>query len=286
MKKMKPSKELKKKDYRSYSHRASTLFATIVMPIELIASILVYKFVMGNPVNFQGGDPVNNPLTGNYLGIVYKGGVIVPILLTLFLVTITFALERLWTLRKAKGKSSPAKFVGTIKHRVQTLSLYDATQECDLQGGCVASVVRAGLDKYQEMDRTEGMSVEKRALALQKEIEEVGGMEMPMLEKNLVVLSTIASISTLMGLFGTVLGMIKAFSALAQSGAPDAVGLANGISEALVNTAMGIGTSALAIVFYNYFTTRIDHMVYLTAEAGQSIIHTFTYHHTDRSDIK
>jgi biopolymer transport protein ExbB len=83
-------------------------------------------------------------------------------------------------------------------------------------------------------------------------------------------------------LFGTVLGMVKAFAALANAGAPDAVALANGISEALVNTALGIGTSALAIVFYNYFTTRIDHIVYLAAEAGQAIVHTFSFHHSDK----
>ena len=107
-------------------------------------------------------------------------------------------------------------------------------------------------------------------------------METPILERNLAILSTIASIATLMGLFGTVLGMVKAFAALANAGAPDAVALANGISEALVNTALGIGTSALAIVFYNYCTTRIDRIVYLAAEAGQAIVNTFSFHHSDK----
>jgi biopolymer transport protein ExbB len=99
---------------------------------------------------------------------------------------------------------------------------------------------------------------------------------MPMLEKNLVIIATIASIATLMGLLGTVFGMISAFSALANAGAPDAVGLANGISEALINTAMGIGTSALAIVFYNYFTSAIDGLTYGIDEASYSIVQNFT----------
>jgi len=100
-----------------------------------------------------------------------------------------------------------------------------------------------------------------------------------MLEKNLVFLATIASVATLMGLFGTVVGMIRAFSALATAGAPDSTALASGISEALINTALGIGTSAVAIIAYNYFTTQIDGMTYRIDEAGYSIAQTFAAKH-------
>ncbi len=279
---MKKEKDPAKKNFNSMSHRASSIFATIAIPVEFIICLIVFDKVMGNPANFIDGNPVNNPITGNYLGIVYKGGYIVPLLMTLFLVVITFFLERLWTLHKAKGKRSPVKFVAGIKENISTLDIAAAKEACDLQCGSLANVIRAGLEKYQEMEKSSGLNVEKKTLALQKELEEASGMETPILEKNLVILSTIASIATLMGLFGTVLGMIKAFAALANAGAPDAVALANGISEALVNTALGIGTSALAIVFYNYFTTRIDHIVYLAAEAGQSIVRTFSFHHSDK----
>jgi len=100
-------------------------------------------------------------------------------------------------------------------------------------------------------------------------------LELPMLSKNLVFLSTIASISVLIGLIGTVLGMIRAFAALAQAGAPDALALATGISEALINTAFGITGSTLAIIFYNYFSTKIDAMTYKIDEAGFSLTQTF-----------
>jgi biopolymer transport protein ExbB len=70
--------------------------------------------------------------------------------------------------------------------------------------------------------------------------------------------------------------MIAAFTAIATSGAPDAVALANGISEALINTALGIGTSALAIIFYNFFTSKIDALTYGIDEASYSIIQNFT----------
>jgi biopolymer transport protein ExbB len=279
---MNKKEDPEKKDFNSVSHRLSSVFAAVAIPIELIACILIFKYVFGHPANFVDGNPANHPLTGNYLGIVYKGGYVVPILMTLFLVVITFFLERLWTLRQARGKQSPVKFVAKVKKYVSSLEIDAAKKECDRQRGSLANIIRAGLDKYQEMEKNNGLNVEKKTLAVQKQLEEAGGMETPILERNLVIISTIASIATLMGLFGTVLGMVKAFAALANAGAPDAVALANGISEALVNTALGIGTSALAIVFYNYFTTRIDHIVYLAAEAGQAIVHTFSFHHSDK----
>ncbi len=277
---MKTENVPKKKNFNSLSHSAISALATIAVPIELVISILVYKLVLGDPSHFIGNSLENNP--ADYLGTVYRGGIIVPILMTLFLVVMTFFLERLWTLRKAQGKRSLRKFLANVKDHIQNLRLDAAKRECDLQEGTVANVIRAGLDKYHELEKTEGLNTEKKVLALQKELEEAETIEMPMLEKNLVILSTIASIATLLGLFGTVLGMIRSFKALAYAGAPDAIGLATGISEALINTAFGIGTSMLAIVFYNYFTTRIDNILFVIAETGQAIVHTFSFHHTDK----
>ena len=154
-----------------------------------------------------------------------------------------------------------------------------AIAAADAQRGSVANVVRAGLLKYKEMEKDRELAKDQKILAIQKEIEESTALELPMLEKNLVIISTIASISTLIGLIGTVLGMIKAFSALATSGAPDSVALANGISEALINTALGVTGSAIAIIAYNYFTSKIDELTYSIDEAGFSIISTFAAQH-------
>jgi len=100
-------------------------------------------------------------------------------------------------------------------------------------------------------------------------------LELPMLERNLPIIATTASLGTLVGLIGTVLGMIRAFSALGEGGAPNAAELSVGISEALINTALGITTSALSILAYNFFTTKIDGMTYAMDEAGYSIVQTF-----------
>ena len=123
-------------------------------------------------------------------------------------------------------------------------------------------------DKYNAMSAMTGLEKDQKVLAIQKEIEEATSLELPMLEKNLVILATISSVATLMGLLGTVFGMIRAFSAIATAGAPDAVALSTGISEALINTALGISTSAIAIIAYNYFTTKIDGLTYGIDEAG------------------
>ncbi|TGE26775.1 MotA/TolQ/ExbB proton channel family protein [Hymenobacter metallicola] len=262
--------------------KGGSAFAAIVIPLALIVSIIIYKFVFGSPANFQGGNPENNPLPGNYLGIIYKGGVIVPILLTLFLLVITFSIERFLTISKAKGSKSIEAFVRNVRQKLNVNDITGAIAACDQQKGSVASVVKAGLGKYQEMARERSLDKDSKIAAIQKEIEESTALELPMLEKNLVILSTIASVATLIGLLGTVFGMINAFSALANAGAPDAVGLANGISEALINTALGILTSALAIIAYNFFTSKIDELTYSIDEAGFSIIQTFASQHGEK----
>lgn len=252
-------------------------FAAVIIPLELVLAYVIYFLVLGNPANFVGGDPHNHPLEGNFLGLIYKGGyLIVPILIALLMLVITFAIERLLTISRAKGKGNLKNFVNKIRTLVAAGNIQQAIDECNKQKGSVANVVKAGLTKYSALASDTTLDKEKKILLIQKDIEETTSLEMPMLEKNLVIIATIASIATLMGLLGTVFGMINAFSALATAGAPDAVGLANGISEALINTALGIGTSAIAIVFYNLFTTRIDALTYGIDEAGYSIVQNFS----------
>ncbi|WP_460891198.1 MotA/TolQ/ExbB proton channel family protein [Rufibacter soli] len=266
--------------------KAGSMFASIVIPVAIIAAVLIYMFILGNPANFEGNDNANHPLPGNMLGQVYKGGFIVPILIAINILVLAFSIERFMTISKAKGGKGLESFVRTVRQKMDVGDVNGAIAICDQQKGSVANVVKAGLLKYQEMHTESGMTKDQRILAIQKEIEEATALELPMLEKNLVIISTIASISTLVGLIGTVLGMIKAFAALATaSGAPDATQLANGISEALINTALGITGSAIAIVAYNYFTSKIDELTYSIDEASYSIIQTYAAQHTESNRI-
>lgn len=257
-----------------------TGFAGIVIPVLVVVAVVLYVFVMGNPYNFQGNDPANLPKPGNYLGIIYKGGIIVPILMAILMMVITFSIERWITLTRAKGKGSISSFVVRVYQKLANPDIEAAIDECDKQRGSVANVIKAGLEKYRQVISIKDMNKDQKIVAIKQEIEEATSLEMPILEQNLVILATIAPLATLMGLLGTVLGMIKAFTALATAGAPDAVALATGISEALINTAFGIGSSALAIIFYSYFTTKIDKMTYNIDEAGVAIVQNFASHHS------
>lgn len=257
-----------------------TGFAGIVIPVLVVVAIILFVFVMGNPENFQGNNPANLPKPGNYLGIIYKGGIIVPILMAILMMVITFSIERWITLTKAKGKGRISAFVVRVYQKMSGGDIEAAIDECDKQRGSVANVIKAGLEKYREVIGIKEMNKDQKIVAIKQEIEEATSLEMPILEQNLVILATIAPLATLMGLLGTVLGMIRAFAALATAGAPDAIALATGISEALINTAFGIGSSALAIIFYNYFTTKIDKMTYNIDEAGVAIVQNFASHHS------
>lgn len=262
------------------SSSGSNVFASLAIVICLLVGYLVWKFVMGDPGNFQGGDPeLGEPLEGNYFGMVYKAGLVVPVLLGLFLMVIVFSFERYFVISKAAGKGNVDSFVSRIQALLSSGKIDEAIAQCDKQQGSVANVIKSGLVKYKNASADTRINTEQATIAIQKEIEEATALEMPMLEKNMTVIATLVSLGTLIGLLGTVTGMIKAFAALGTGGAPNSAQLANGISEALVNTATGIGTSALAVVMYNVFTSKIDKLTYSIDEAGFSIVQTYASTH-------
>ncbi len=253
-------------------------FPLVVSALAIVICIcigwFIYKGILGSAANFEGGDSEKGH-PHNILGTMYKGGFIVPILIGFLLTVITFAIERFMTIMKASGRGKTDKFVSTIKTLIANRDFDGALAECNKQKGSLANVVYEGIQKYQFVMSDTHMDKEAKVHAIQKALEEATSLELPMLSKNMVVISTMASIGTLAGLIGTVVGMIRAFAALSAAGAPDTSALATGISEALVNTLVGILTSAFAIIFYNYFSNRIDTITYAMDEAGFSIIQEF-----------
>lgn len=255
-----------------------SLISALIIPIAIVAAYLIYFLVLGNGANFEGGNNENHPI--NTLGTIYKGGaVIVPILISVLIIILTFSIERFLTLSKANGKGRVESFIRNMRVLLAEGKIDQAIQSCDVQQGSVANVIKSGLTKYKQVESDTIMNKESKIVAIQKELEEATSLELPMLSKNLVIISTLASIATLLGLIGTVLGMIKAFSALANAGAPDATALATGISEALINTALGISGSAIAIIMYNYFSSKIDGLTYSIDEAGFSVVQTYASKH-------
>ena len=252
----------------------SAIIAFLAIALALIAGILIYKYIFGDPGNFVDRDPNAEPVEGNLLVVIYKGGFIVPGLVAINLIVLIFTIERLVTLLLANGKGKANQFIEKIKELMAAKDFDGAIEACDAQRGSLANVVRAGLVKYQMMVKDAHMDKEQKLEALKKELEEATSLELPMLSKNLPVLSTTASISTLIGLIGTVLGMIRSFAAMSQ-GAPDTAELSTGISEALINTAFGIAGSTIAIIAFSFFSTKIDAMTYGIDEASFTIVQDF-----------
>lgn len=253
--------------------------AGMVIICCFVIAVCIYHFILGNPSNFMNNDPNNHPLPDNFLGTIYKGGVIVPIIQTLLLTVLALSIERYFALRSAFGKGSLVKFVANIKAALATGDLKKAQEICDKQQGSVANVVTSTLKKYDEMEKDTTLSKEQKVLAIQKELEEATALEMPMMQQNLPIIATITTLGTLMGLLGTVIGMIRSFAALSSGGGTDSMALSQGISEALINTAFGILTGALAVISYNYYTNKIDKLTYGLDEVGFSIVQTFAATH-------
>jgi biopolymer transport protein ExbB len=247
----------------------------------VIIGFLIWRFLIGDPSNFtkpdlNGGFWPSHEGAKSALSRMYLGGIIVPILIGCLLTVLTFVVERFLTIIKATGSGNINEFIRKVQYHLANKNVDSAIAECDRQKGSVGNVMKAGLRRYKEMITNSELDTEQKVLAIQKEVEEATALELPMLEKNLVFLSTIASVATLLGLLGTVMGMIRSFAALGDSGGGEAASkLSQGISEALYNTALGIGTSAISIIMYNVFTTKIDGITYGIDESGFTLTQSF-----------
>ena len=259
----------------------------LVLPLLLVVGICIYLFVFGNPSNFKNEGlsgmsvafsdiAAKDLVPGRVIGMVYLGGFIVPVLITFAVTVLVFSLERFFVLNKAEGAGNLEGFVLKIRQLLKENRISEAQEECDKQRGSVGNVVKEALTTYKALSKDTTMNREQKMAALNKSIEEATTLEMPMMEKNMSILSTLGTVATLIALLGTVMGMIGAFYALgAGGGTPDAAALSIGISEALINTALGIGTSALAIILYNFFTSKIDGMTFKIDEIAMSIQQSF-----------
>ncbi|MGB9702964.1 MAG: MotA/TolQ/ExbB proton channel family protein [Candidatus Kapaibacteriota bacterium] len=248
----------------------------IVIVLSLVIGYTIYYMILGNPDNFL--DPLikHEPKPGNILGTIYTGGPLVGLLMSLIIISVAFVFERFLSINKAKGKSNPETFIVSVVKDLEKGDLDSALTKCDKQRGSVANILRSAISRFKDIENDPEFVGEKKLTEVQRSIDEAINLETPLLEKNLVVLSTVASIATMVGLLGTTLGMIRAFQALAVSGTVSAIQLSIGISEALYNTAGGLIGAILSIVAFNFFTTKVDNFVYMIDEAVLNIMQIFT----------
>ncbi|MCD4814322.1 MotA/TolQ/ExbB proton channel family protein [bacterium] len=173
-----------------------------------------------------------------------KGGWTMVVLMIFSLISWYIIFER--AIRYHMAKIDVEHLMLKVKKMVQSNKHVDAGDLCQETPGPVAATLKTGLRYFA-----------RGALSAREAMERVSALELLRLEHLLSLLATIGSISPFIGLFGTVLGIINAFSALADSSAAGASVVSSGIAEALVATAGGLFTAVPAVIAYNYFVRRV-----------------------------
>lgn len=190
--------------------------------------------------------------------IVTGGWLMIPIVLC-SIVSLGITVERFWTLRQEKV--APRHLVAQIWHLQKNKQL-DAERISILRKSSpLGRVLAAGL-----------FNMNHAREVMKESIEDTGRQVVQELERYLNTLGTIASITPLLGLLGTVIGMIKVFAAITSHGVGDAGVLAGGISEALLTTAAGLSVAIPSLMFYRYFRGRVDSLVLKMEEEALKLI--------------
>ncbi len=175
----------------------------------LVAGYIIWRFIIGNPSGFEQPDPAGGfwpkhvgPKSA--LSSIYEGGIIIPILIGLLIMSFVFFIERMLTISRAKGRGNPANFVRKVQYHLANKNVEAALAECDKQRGSVGNVMKAGLSRYKELIGDPNLTIEQKVLSIQKEVEEATALELPMLQRNMIFLSTITTIGVMVALLGTV----------------------------------------------------------------------------------
>lgn len=241
---------------------------------QVIFVTILFVVSFGCGFGIWGGIFASSP-DGTLMHTMYKGGPLVVSLIALLIMLFGFIIERSITLYKvAAGNTSVPAFFKKVINAIQANDFDGALAACDKQKGTVANILRAGIERFNVVRNDNTMNFEKKISETQRAIEEANALEVPLLERNLIALSTIASIATMVGLLGTTIGMIRAFAATGKKtgGVINAEALATGISEALVNTAGGLANAIIGIVAYNFFVNKVDAFNYTIDEASYEVV--------------
>lgn len=189
------------------------------------------------------------------LELLARGGVVMIPIGFCSILALAIIIERLWSLRI--GNIIPNHEVRSIENLVENGRLSEAMDLSSRYRSSYGKTVLRGLEKAGE-----------RRQIIKEVVEEAGRHEVVHLERYLTLLGTIASITPLLGLLGTVLGMIKVFAVISSVGVGDPSVLAHGIGESLITTAAGLSIAIPAVAFHRYFNRVIDrHVVELERAA-------------------
>jgi biopolymer transport protein ExbB len=180
--------------------------------------------------------------------LVIKGGPVMAPILLCSVISLAIIVERCLSLRR--NRILKYEVLQRIEELLRDRKIPEATTLCKRYPSSMTRILLAAI-----------LNHDKSRQEIKEIIEDAGRHEVPVLERYLIILGTIASISTLLGLLGTITGMIKTFNVIAALGYGHPEALAGGISEALITTAAGLGVAIPTVVLYNFFTSRVDSLV-------------------------
>ena len=202
--------------------------------------------------------------------IIFKGGILMWPIMLCSIIGLAISIERVFALRRADIDTR--EFMDVMRQVLRQNRIREAIEICDETEAPVARIMKAGILKHNRSKED-----------IREAIEDAGRFEIPRLERYLSALATCANIAPLLGLLGTVSGMIKAFAQIQLlQGQVNPSDLAEGISNALVTTAAGLTVAIPMLVIYNYFVTRVDNMVLEMELSSSELIELLTRHHGER----
>ena len=227
----------------------------------------------GKPVTIvAGGDhyvPLKMTKKDTIVTFFAKFGVVFWPLLLCSVAALTFIIERLFTFLRSRSRIGTEQFMANITDSLRNDNIMEAVSACEEAGGPLANVLKAGLLRYSQA-QIEEQEITKEEI--QESIQEAGLLEIPELERNIPVISTVAVISPLFGLLGTVMGMINAFTTIALEGTGDPQALAGGISQALLTTAGGLTIAIPCLIFSQVFESWVNKFVLEIEQVSTEIV--------------
>jgi biopolymer transport protein ExbB len=191
--------------------------------------------------------------------LILHGGFMMIPLLASSLIALTVVIERWKALRRRYV--TPPDFIDGVLEKVRAGKVAEAVEACEGRDVPVAAVLKAGLEHFKNPS-------EEMEIAMKNE----GESWVPRLEKYVHVLDTTITIAPLMGLLGTIIGMMSSFKVLTQSGVDDPYSITGGIAEALVATATGLVIALVCVVFHNYYNTLIKNLIYRMESAASRLL--------------
>ncbi len=206
--------------------------------------------------------------------LITKGGFIMFPILICSIIALTIIFERLHYFKKCQ--EDPDKVFGALKELLEDKQSKNAMEFCKNSPGPVGRLMEAGV---HHKNTPTWKLTEKLSVTAQEEVNKLG--------KNVRTLEVIATISPLMGLLGTVVGMVQAFNKVAEyKGQVDPSILAGGIWEALLTTAAGLAVAIPVTVMLHYFDRKIEGLTFLLSKFGQLLIHHFDEDHQHQDKMQ